>query len=368
MKHCDRKGKEKVFRLHLNQAASCCVSYPVDLDPTKSFDHYNDLWQQERQQLDQEKEILSCETCWKKENQGLQSYRVATGAHNNIEIFTSNLCNQMCSYCSPKFSSTWQESIHTYGQFRNISLTAQDNQSVQHMSDQHQEYWFREINQYISQQPENSLELNLLGGEPLMQMNSLRRLLEMNTQQIQRLIIQTNLNPPSQRFLLWILENFPNEKLVFNVSIDTTPEYNHVPRAGFSQHVFMGNLKLLTDHGVMFRFTSVLSILSIFDIVNFCKFLDRTGYSTTFSQLNNPDCLDAIYLPKEFKQKILDSDTLLPDIVTEILNSNNKTVDLKLFEQYNYLKQYFARAGINPATTPNTLFNEYWTWLSNRGF
>ena len=368
MKHCDRKGKEKVFRLHLNQAASCCVSYPVELDQTKSFDYYNDLWQQERQQLDQGQEILSCETCWKKENKGLSSYRIPTDALNNVEIFTSNLCNQMCSYCSPKFSSIWQESIGTYGEFKNISLTAQKNQSVQHITTEHQEYWFTEINQYISQQPENSLELNLLGGEPLMQMNSLQRLLEMNTQQIQRLIIQTNLNPPSQRFLLWILENFPNKKLVFNVSIDATPEYNHVPRAGFQPDVFMSNLKLLKDHAVMFRFTSVISATSIFDIANFCKFLDHTGYSTTFAQLNNPDCLDPIYLPREFKQKILDSAVLLPDMVVEILNSDHKMVDLKLFEQYNYLKQYFTRTGIDPATTPNTLFNEYWIWLSNRGF
>jgi hypothetical protein len=55
-------------------------------------------------------------------------------------------------------------------------------------------------------------------------------------------------------------------------------------------------------------------------------------------------------------------------MVVEILNSDHKMVDLKLFEQYNYLKQYFTRTGIDPATTPNTLFNEYWIWLSNRGF
>ena len=344
------------------------MAYPIDLDPTKSIDHYIDLWQQERQQLDQGQEIVSCENCWRKENKGLTSYRIATGAYNSIEIFTSNLCNQMCSYCSPKYSSTWQESIDTHGEFKNISLTARKNQSVPIMTNEHQEHWFTEINQYISQQPENSVELNLLGGEPLMQMNSLRRLLEMNTRQIRRLIIQTNLNPPSQRFLLWILDNFPREKLVFNISIDSTPEYNHVPRAGFCQDAFVSNLKLLKDHGVVCQIVSVISITSIFDISNFCKFIDQTGYSTTFAQLNNPDCLDPIYLPSQFKQQILDTQVPLPSMVTEILKSNNKVVDLKLFEQYNYLKQYFKRVKIDPTTTPNAQFNEYWAWLSNRGF
>jgi hypothetical protein len=99
-----------------------------------------------------------------------------------------------------------------------------------------------------------------------------------------------------------------------------------------------------------------------------CKFLDQVGHPTTFTQINNPDCLDPIYLPKEFKQRILDTDISLPDLVTEILALDNKMVDLKLFEQYNYLKQYFARTNTDPTTTPNALFNKYWAWLSNRGF
>jgi sulfatase maturation enzyme AslB (radical SAM superfamily) len=130
----------------------------------------------------------------------------------------------------------------------------------------------------------------------------------------------------------------------------------------------MSNLKLLKDHAVSCQFTSVISVTSIFDIANFCKFLESTGYSATFSQLNNPDCLDPIYLPGRFKQQILNTQTPLPVLATEILNTDTKMVDLKLFEQYNYLKQYFDRTKIDPTTTPNALFNEYWTWLSNKGF
>jgi sulfatase maturation enzyme AslB (radical SAM superfamily) len=297
----------------------------------------------------------------------------STGEENDIipsyvEVNFNNVCNLMCSYCSPKFSSTWQDSISADGEFKNISATAKLNQSIPKIVTDHQAHWIQEINQYISQQPEDSVELKLLGGEPLMQLQGLQQLMEMNTRQVRQLIIQTNLNPPSQRFLLWILENFPNEKLVFNISIDSTPEYNHVPRAGFQQDAFVSNLKLLKDHNVTCLITSVISVTSIFDIANFCKFLDQLGCAVTFSQINNPDCLDPIYLSREFKQRILDTDVLLPELAVEILNSNNKMVDLKLFEQYNYLKQYFARTNIDPGTTPNALFNEYWAWLSNKGF
>jgi pyruvate-formate lyase-activating enzyme len=342
------------------------MSYSLELDRSKTIDHYVDHWDQERQQLAQGQELLSCETCWQKENKGLQSYRTTEEAYDSIDIFTSNLCNQMCSYCSPKYSSTWQESISTHHEFSNISTTARKNQSVVDIVTGDQEYWNEQIIKYISQQPDNSLILSLLGGEPLMQLRGLQKLLELNSRQVKQLVIQTNLNPPSPKFLHWILENFPNEKLLFDISIDATPEYNHVPRAGFDQDVFMANLFLVKDHSVTCRFTPVISVTSIFDVANFCKFLDGSGYQAIFSQLNNPDCLDPIYLPTQFKQQILDTRIPLPSLVTEILNTDTKLVDLKLFEQYNYLKQYFDRTKIDPTKTPNALFNEYWAWLTEK--
>ena len=383
-KSCDLKGNQKVFRLHLNQAASCCMAYSDTLDDTKTLDHYINQWQQESDQLDQGQEIASCEICWKNENAGMESYRQLMKDHsyagkpgepprldqfaNLIEIFISNLCNQMCSYCSPKFSSEWENSVVNSGVFAKISTTANNNQILENTSITNQEYWLSEIERYISTQSDNSVELKLLGGEPLMQMTNLRRLLEFNSSKIELLSIHTNLNPPTSRFLEWILETFPAEKLKINISIDSTLEYNHVPRARFDQTRFRANLKLLEKHRVAFNFTSVISVLSIFDIANFHAFATQNRYPTVFTKINNPDCLDPIYLPWEFKQRILNTRAKLPDLAKEILTFETETVDLKLFEQYNYLKQYFDRTKIDPTTTPNALFNEYWTWLSNKGF
>ena len=370
-KSCDRKGKEKVFRLHLNQAASCCMSYSIDLDHAKTFDHYIDLWQQERQQLDQGQEILSCEACWKHEQAGMPSYRQTADLNkiSSIEIISSNLCNHMCSYCSPKFSSEWQKSIEDQGVFEKISSTAKLNQYLGKISlDDSQEYWLSEIEKYISHRSEHLISIKLLGGEPLMQMANLKRLLEFNSDKIDLLEIHTNLNPPSSKFLRWMLDTFPKEKLKFNISLDATTEYNHIPRAGFDQGRFLNNLALLIQHEIKFIFTPVISVLSIFDISNFYSFILEHDYEIDIGRINNPDCLDAIHLPKEFQQRILDTNVPLPKLAKEILTIQTKSVDLKLFEQYNYLKQYFARTNIDPGTTPNALFNEYWVWLSNRGF
>jgi hypothetical protein len=70
----------------------------------------------------------------------------------------------------------------------------------------------------------------------------------------------------------------------------------------------------------------------------------------------------------EFRQKILNSSDQLPESVVKILSYPKEPVDLELFEQYNYLNQYFSRAGIDPNNTNNQLFTEYWKWLSNKKF
>jgi hypothetical protein len=53
----------------------------------------------------------------------------------------------------------------------------------------------------------------------------------------------------------------------------------------------------------------------------------------------------------------------LPDVVKESLGPGNM-VDLKLFEQYNYLKQYFDRTNVD--YLQNTKFASYWNWLTER--
>lgn len=38
----------------------------------------------------------------------------------------------------------------------------------------------------------------------------------------------------------------------------------------------------------------------------------------------------------------------------------------KEHQEYNYLTEYFHRAGIEPTQTDNQLFVEYWHWLHER--
>ena len=366
-KSCDLKGNQKIFLLQQNQIGSCCRAYKTNIEPGQTLDYFLNKWNQESVQLDQGIELTDCNQCWHDEHQGAISYRQQNNSTDNtIELFLSNLCNHMCSYCSPKFSSQWQDSIQSLGQFRNISGTAKLNLQVSPDAAADQTEWIDQLENYINSCKDNSVVLKLVGGEPLMQINNLKHLLSFNLTKIKTLSIITNLNPPQNKFLHWLLQNIPREKLLIIVSLDATPAYNHVPRAGFDCDRFNANLDLLNKNNIDYYFSSVISVLSIFDLINFLPWVDQTGHRARFNTINNPDCLSLACVPLEFRTKILDQlqGFDVPELVKESLQKHNTVVDLKLFEQYNYLKQYFDRNYIDPESVKNNYFVEYWNWLT----
>jgi sulfatase maturation enzyme AslB (radical SAM superfamily) len=261
----------------------------------------------------------------------------------------------MCSYCSPKYSSTWENNIQQFGNFTNVSQTVKNNlNTVEIHADQDQ--WIDKLKDLISRGP---VKLKLLGGEPLMQRRNLQKLLELDTTQVTKLVIVTNLSPTNNKFLKWVLKTFPGDKLQFSISLDTVPEHNAVPRAGFDKTKFLENLDLLKQYDVDFEFLSVISILNIFSIVEYQNWLTSQNHIVKFSPINNPDCLSASLLPDQFKDLIRRDK--LPVEAQELLDHTPINIDLKRFEQYNYLKQYLQRT--NTVVTDQRLVN-YLEWLT----
>ncbi len=200
-----------------------------------------------------------------------------------------------------------------------------------------------------------------------MQINSLQQLLSVSNDKIKTLSIVTNLNPPKSKFLKWILKNFSKDKLQIQISLDATLEYNHVSRGGFKSDIFKKNLNLIKDHGVDIEFLSTVSATSIFDLPNFLSWLDQNQFRAKFYLVNNPSCLDPAVVPFEFRQNILNNiNTDMPILIDQTLNNNQPTNNLKLFEQYNYLAQYFDRTNTDLTKINNPLFQSYWQWLRDQ--
>lgn len=361
-KPCSLKGVNQVFLLNQSKATSCCRANPVSIDNT-TLPELVELWQQEAQLLSQGHQLPSCQVCWNKENQGITSYRQKHSAPQDvqIELDLSNLCNHMCAYCSPKFSSKWQQSIQQHGEFVNISKTAKNNLQIVEQNTDHSS-WLSQIESHVAGHPTDSVVLNLIGGEPLMQHGSLSKAIDMMMPAVKQLVITTNLNPPSSKFLDQLLDTWPVEKLIFKISIDTIPEFNHVPRSGFDQHRFESNLNKLISRGINYKFLCVVSILNVFDL---SSFLSWAPTDVVMNQLTNPSCLDINIMPDEHRNTLLNSlPGNEPDWVSKALSQPAEVIDLKLQEQYNYITQYFSR---NNITVPgNMKFAQYWTWLQQR--
>lgn len=369
-KPCNILGTQQHFDLHLNQVLSCCRAHPLQLDSTKSLNDYNVIWNERKQKLLQGIEITECNYCWKAEHQGKTSFRMQASPElvKEIDISLSSLCNQMCSYCSPKYSSVWNDSIINQGMFTGISASAKNNLTPLDPKSVDSEYWLDQIQKNINHAADDSIILNLLGGEPLMQVNGLKKLLQFDYKKIKKLKITTNFNPPNNKFLHWVIETAPLEKLLFYISLDSTPDYNHIPRAGFKSEKFIENLELIKQHNIQYIIKAHLSVLSIFNIKNFLNWLTLTNSTAEFANLNNPECLYPGVVPAEFRKKIYSelSDCTVPPLIKEVLLNETEEVDIKLFEQYNYLNQYLTRTNIDPLQIDNTLFIEYWIWLTDR--
>ena len=365
-KACNLKGIQKVFFLQSNKIASCCRAHPEPLSTDKTLDDYVKQWENEALLLEQGHELAGCETCWVRERQNLPSLRTSVRELvplTRVELYISNACNQQCSYCSPKFSSEWENDIKKHGVFKRISSTAKSNQQVLD-STTDVDYWLSQLSSHFSTCEDNSVLLTLLGGEPLMQRANLETVLELNSAKIRFLEIVTNLNPPNDKFLKYIIDKSDRNKLLFSISLDAVPEWNHVPRARFKSSVFEKNLELLKTQSIKHRFYTVLSVLNIFDISRYLKW--NQGQDQYWNVLSNPICLDVSSIPVVWRTRIWETLESPPKIIEDQLLSKTEPVDILLFEQYNYLIQYFQRVGIEPAKLDNQLFVEYWLFLESK--
>lgn len=354
--------------MNQSQASSCCRALPIPISATSTIENLVEVWEQEKMQLSQGTAVPSCQLCWKDEQSGQISYRQMQSHKtpvNEIQLSVSNACNQMCSYCSPKYSSTWQKNIQQHGNFVKVSTTAQLNLTL-HGTRLNAIQWLSQIQNHLATMEDDSVNLTLLGGEPLMQIDFLKQMLAWCDKKIAKLNIITNLVPPNNKFLLWMVNHFNKDKLKIYVSLDAAPDFNHVPRAGFKKNVFDQNLDILLQHQIDFEFQAVVSVLNFFALDSYYKWLATVNKPITLNQLNNPECLNINLIPDKFRVPILN--ILKSHPVPEFVLHNPKVenlIDLKLKEQYNYLTQYFERTGTD-VNTIHAEFNQYWAWLEGK--
>ena len=329
------------------------------------FETLQNLWQQESLDLDQGIRVPSCQICWQDEDKGHMSFRQRESSIDGvrIELNMDNLCNHMCAYCSPRFSSKWEKDLVDNGPYQLIwasdksHLMPTDIKNIDHRTfmDQLQDFVV------ASKQP---VTIAMHGGEPLMQIESLDRLLDIDSDAVTFEII-TNLNPPSTRFLERILDRWGSERLTFLISIDASPGFNHVIRHGFDQDRFSRCLDMVNRSGCARSVNAVISVLSLLDLEAYMAWLEQQCLSVEFSTLNNPRSLHPANLPRNLRDQILSRVSGLPPVLQQQLSAPESS-NLDRLACYHYLRQYFDRTGLDVDSVDHDLFRQFWDQLGEQ--
>lgn len=323
---------------------------------SKSADELLSGWYSESKSMANGVEVESCTPCWIKEKQQLISKRTSIdnldAGTTYISVFFDNICNLMCSYCSPKFSTKWEKTIKNK-QFIPISDESKLHHKLDSRNIDSNDKLFNHnvVIELINKFPLNSVKLEILGGEPLIQNNISEFISQIDSNRIKKLIITTNLSFYNKRLLNQIIKHFGSNKVTIGVSLDLVPELNHIPRAGFNQQLFTQNLLKLINNNIQFFFRVTVSALSVLQLVDTIGWLKKQNFKFILNLVNSPACLSVQHMPAAFKQQCYNellqiTDTDVSPIIELLFAESNPTLEE---EQKYYIKQYlhYSKAKVN---------------------
>ena len=199
-------AKWKQVSLHLATGLNnSCYHPPLHRIPIESISKnpgalHNTPWKKEQRKLMLRGERPSeCQYCWNMEDLGEMSdrhYRSgetwaaidfdriagSTGDEDDVvpsyvEVNFNNACNLQCSYCSPQFSSSWQDEVQRHGAYP----TSTPHNAPEHFTGDRRPIPGREHNPYVEAFWEwwptlypQLRHFRMTGGEPLMDRNTYR--------------------------------------------------------------------------------------------------------------------------------------------------------------------------------------------------
>ena len=199
-------AKWKQVSLHLPTGLNnSCYHPPLHQIPIENIEQYPYALHNTPHKKEQRKQMLAgvkpkeCQYCWNMEDQGklsdrhyrsgeswaavdFEKIKNSTGDEDDIipsyvEVNFNHACNLKCSYCSPQFSSSWQEEVDRHGAYP----TTQPHNAPTHFTGSRKPIPAREHNPYVEAfwawwptlYPE-LIHFRMTGGEPLMDRNTYR--------------------------------------------------------------------------------------------------------------------------------------------------------------------------------------------------
>lgn len=288
---------------------------------------YGDIATSIRRSIINNEKHPMCSQCYELESRGARTER--TGTIHKMEHFKnydenkfilekldlrwSNTCNLTCNYCYEYFSSKWAE-------IKGIKINAnkEDNES--------------KIFSFIEDNLEHLNNINLLGGEPLLQKPNVR-LLSTIPKNVP-IYILTNLTVPLDKNKV-ALELLPNKNVSWGISFETIEKKFEYVRHGGSWNQLLDNLRMLNHEKVThIDIHPLYCLYSAFNMLEFYDFIESEGYFTSiyWQVLQNEPGLDVFKLPFSLKVKAIDE-------LEKVFSKYETKYDMKLLRNiYTNLK------------------------------
>lgn len=266
----------------------------------------------------------ACSTCWKLEDQGLESERkihnrtfdyyadrdlelIEQDAIDNgftpkiIKIATSNLCNGTCITCGPSASTAWAKL---------------ENRSIRYSITNISDIDFKDI-----------IQLSFVGGEPLLEKKNfdiLEELIELGNTNCFISIVTNGSIELSQRQLT-VLSQFKNLNLC--LSIDGVGDQFNYIRWPLKWNQLQHNItqfKQITQH---ISVSCMISNLNVFHYGNLIDFFEDNQLKYLCKQIIYPDYFSPGNLPEEYKQQVLENNKKYHNAVSTFLSCREGSME-----------------------------------------
>ena len=232
-----------------------------------------------------------------------------------IDVRWSNLCNFACVYCSPDFSSRWENELK-------LKITTPNENSKTKFA----EYIYKNLSQLK--------HVYLAGGEPLLMKENLR-LLELLSQENPNvnLRINTNLSKADTKIFEKICE-FKN--VHWTVSVESIEDEYEYIRYGGRWLDFVDNLTQIQSIGHKISFNMLHFLLNYKSIFKCIDWLQARGFhpnSFIIQPLLEPEYLNIRHLPQD----------VLHSVMTELQSRIDSGPGFLLENGYRNMSQYITK-------------------------
>lgn len=326
---------------------------------------------EERLQMMSGVQIEKCSTCWKLENDGLQSFRLGhldfqfqfnndngspvhytrfkpfekiieekdnylrSNMPNKLDISLGTYCDQKCVYCNEDYSTQWETENKKFGKitsginsYKKIPINDQTiNGYYETFLD-----WFDSIYEHLER-------ISLFGGEPTSSplfeslSNNLIQKLKIKNHPNCEISIVTNLNwkKPILNQIIKIKNELPNIPLVLEVSMESTGKKAEYIRDGVNWERFCDNFnKISSIQGIEIRPIITINALCISSLLNYLKYLKKVeaacnkDFKIIANRLVKPMWLSMRILDSRHHFYLEEIINWLEDNYIDINNSNKK--------------------------------------------